>query len=992
MIEGSRALIDGQFWDCGGRRRPIEFSPKITQLASGRARITPQVIEGLVRNLDDPTQIVRIATMRAASRLAAMEVVPSGLRNEIVGSVATRLPTHRRGDVLGATFLPSPEVLLEIKDLLPTFGQLDRERAYSVIREIADKTEAASPLTLKRERNKESANHRISRLITAPADAYINIGAEIPWVQLETAEPVLASDLVTSLFARLNMPSYDEHHERLVEAENVSKIVSELGSKFKPDVPGLLAVYESFLPQATDFWLQWLAKLHADGYDLHKAMPLWFPLTEGPLAVTRQIEWTLSRPGMRTLLEGLKKPLQSSSARDRWAAAQLIEGATRYATTKHPPSFGGGSGPDDILPAELNRFHIEGIEDIRFAHTNVAGDLTGAGSAAHKEPARYTDLTLFSGHLYPGDAPEQSSRIAEEVALVPGEPYTLEVAIRLERTGIDAPREAVRAVINPRQDKEELKIYVLANSLRPEIEIPQPFVSIKWPWNKDSEPAFFRLEVKRPVTGHVAQNQIEVRLYDGSLDLLDIVRLSVTVAGATEEIPAGHKKQSLTWCDISGGDLRIAPRTPPRLLSIDVGLSAASGHYRLFFKFLANNGESVSIPGSSYIAPEDLENLLGDVRDLWTEMVIANYASDLTVTAATFGHYLAELRSLGVRAWRLLFGDRFARIIGAPALGDLLAAMHTREGAHVQITYSGIEDFVFPWSIVYPPDGGSEADPYQFWGARYRIEQVSAGPKDDVLSDEPVRIALALDPQFANSDAQTELLHGYESAAGGKLHVGDSLCDKDKLFSGLSEDPSAHLYYFYCHGYAPAGKGVLRRDGVKLLREKIEALDDDAPAREALETLLTLTGKMKTEPWIYIGNAEIKESQIRDRDFFWKRRPIVFLNACQSAELVPSSTSGFVRVFLDRNASAVIGTESPMTSVFASAFAKVLFDELLRGGDIGTALWKARRQFLSGDMRNPLGLAYTLYGRGTARVGSGPMILGPVEESQFPFVRRETHG
>jgi hypothetical protein len=172
---------------------------------------------------------------------------------------------------------------------------------------------------------------------------------------------------------------------------------------------------------------------------------------------------------------------------------------------------------------------------------------------------------------------------------------------------------------------------------------------------------------------------------------------------------------------------------------------------------------------------------------------------------------------------------------------------------------------------------------------------------------------------------------------------------------------------------------VLRRDGVQLLREKIEKLDDDSPVRDALETLLTLTGKMKNEPWIFIGNAEIKESQIRDYSFFWKRRPIVFLNACQSAELVPSSTSGFVRTFLDRNASAVIGTECPMTSVFASAFAKSLFDELLSASDVGTALWKARREFLAPDLRNPLGLAYTLYGRGTARLGSEPLITATSE-------------
>jgi len=50
-----------------------------------------------------------------------------------------------------------------------------------------------------REPSNFQAHHR-------PA-AYINIGAEIPWVQLQTAEPALASDLVTSLFARLNMPA-----------------------------------------------------------------------------------------------------------------------------------------------------------------------------------------------------------------------------------------------------------------------------------------------------------------------------------------------------------------------------------------------------------------------------------------------------------------------------------------------------------------------------------------------------------------------------------------------------------------------------------------------------------------------------------------------------------------------------------------------------------------------------------------------------------------
>jgi hypothetical protein len=87
-------------------------------------------------------------------------------------------------------------------------------------------------------------------------------------------------------------------------------------------------------------------------------------------------------------------------------------------------------------------------------------------------------------------------------------------------------------------------------------------------------------------------------------------------------------------------------------------------------------------------------------------------------------------------------------------------------------------------------------------------------------------------------------------------------------------------------------------------------------------------------------------------------------------------SNGLVRVFLDHNASAVVGTESPMTAVFADAFANLVFESLFGGDDIGTALWKARRHFLRDEVRNPLGLAYTLYGRANARLGMGPLING----------------
>jgi len=367
---------------------------------------------------------------------------------------------------------------------------------------------------------------------------------------------------------------------------------------------------------------------------------------------------------------------------------------------------------------------------------------------------------------------------------------------------------------------------------------------------------------------------------------------------------------------------------------------------------------------------------LRKVRDFWTKLAITNYSSRLTVTSTSFRNYLAELASIGGSAWSLLFGTRYADQSGASeTLGDLLTAMEDVEGSHVQITYSDTaKHFVFPWSVLYPPmQDNSAVDPLRFWGARYQIEQVSAGSKRDALTDEPINVVFAIDPNFKNSEDQKALLAKYQKASAGRLRITEPLTDQDSLFKQLIQDPSAHLVYVYSHGFAASQQpGILRPDGVAQLKKLIEALPDDS--REAFQVLLTLTTRMEDESWIYLGGSEIKESALRVQKFFNKKRPIVFLNMCQSADLIPSISGGLVRVFLEHNASAVIGTESPMTGVFANAFAETFLDYLFGGDDIGTALWKSRRRFLGADLRNPFGLAYTLYGRATTRLGTRPLV------------------
>src|SRR3546814_1694866 len=53
-------------------------------------------------------------------------------------------------------------------------------------------------------------------------------------------------------------------------------------------------------------------------------------------------------------------------------------------------------------------------------------------------------------------------------------------------------------------------------------------------------------------------------------------------------------------------------------------------------------------------------------------------------------------------------------------------------------------------------------------------------------------------------------------------------------------------------------------------------------------------------------------------------QPLVFINACESAELTPLFYSGFVPYFMNKGARGVIGTECRMPAQFAAQWADEL--------------------------------------------------------------------
>jgi hypothetical protein len=95
--------------------------------------------------------------------------------------------------------------------------------------------------------------------------------------------------------------------------------------------------------------------------------------------------------------------------------------------------------------------------------------------------------------------------------------------------------------------------------------------------------------------------------------------------------------------------------------------------------------------------------------------------------------------------------------------------------------------------------------------------------------------------------------------------------------------------------------------------------------------------------------------------------PLVFINACESAELSPLFYDGFVPYFMAKGARGVIGTECKIPALFAAEWATSFFDQFLDGASLGEVFLRMRRDFFQ-QHGNPLGLIYGIHCDGDTRV------------------------
>ena len=89
--------------------------------------------------------------------------------------------------------------------------------------------------------------------------------------------------------------------------------------------------------------------------------------------------------------------------------------------------------------------------------------------------------------------------------------------------------------------------------------------------------------------------------------------------------------------------------------------------------------------------------------------------------------------------------------------------------------------------------------------------------------------------------------------------------------------------------------------------------------------------------------------------------PLVFLNACESAELSPYLYDGLVPYLIAKGARGVIGTEVNTPALFAAEFAQAFLTQFIAGDQpLGELLLQLRRTYLN-EKNNVMGLVYALH-------------------------------
>lgn len=347
------------------------------------------------------------------------------------------------------------------------------------------------------------------------------------------------------------------------------------------------------------------------------------------------------------------------------------------------------------------------------------------------------------------------------------------------------------------------------------------------------------------------------------------------------------------------------------------------------------------------LSEEQIADLIKSARETLKGVVYTlvnnSYVYQIDNTSIPADVHAATLKTLAKLGYFLYQQVFYAPGNGpdAQAMGAFLRQLSQREQLRVQII---AERFVFPWALLYDRDplDLNNVDPQGFWGFKHIVEYlpefsspttINFDPRIDVTDKLGLGFVFntTIDTQMSRPIVQTQrtFLQALDGVSVTEYANGQDLYN-------LLNNPDAptQLLYFYCHAESalPGEAGGVSASKVILSDGPIQLMD------------LNIFAPLNRPPL--------------------KQAPLVFLNACQSAELSPYLYDGLVPYLVAKGARGVIGTEVNTPALFASEFAQELLKRFVAGGNtLGQILLDLRCEYLK-DKNNVMGLVYALYSNG----------------------------
>lgn len=241
-----------------------------------------------------------------------------------------------------------------------------------------------------------------------------------------------------------------------------------------------------------------------------------------------------------------------------------------------------------------------------------------------------------------------------------------------------------------------------------------------------------------------------------------------------------------------------------------------------------------------------------------------------------------------------------------------------------------------PWTMLYLGRVGrtDEIEPDHFLGMRHIVEQIplqrSLNVWDHGIASDKPRLAIGVQLNRDIDDAIPGDFVKSQRAFWQKMPFDvKTRLTSDELFEDFRTAATDQILYFYCHAIS---RGLTE------------------PGGPAASYLLLSDKSMLT----------LKELRQNLNDLKLTGNPLVFINACESAELSATFYDGFVPYFMSAGARGVIGTECLTPAYFATEWAKRFFVRFLGGQRLGEVCLDLRREFMK-THRNPLGLLYAIH-------------------------------